>query len=190
MGLLQSKYRDFRSRRNFKRKEIAKISNEILDKISVFSLSGIEGEAKIIRVIDGDTVEVALFVQLEDLCKARPVGKKKLLQSPIFTLNREAIFLTKVKCRLNGIDTAEKNTAQGKKAKELMELQYTSLNNIVYLVASGFDKYGRLLVDLYTNSKKMVLINNHLINYVDPHLGKLAEPYFGGTKSEYMKRLT
>jgi endonuclease YncB( thermonuclease family) len=68
MGILESKFREFKDKRNFKRKNIRGISPSIFETLAPFSLAGIEGEAKVLRVIDGDTIV------LEDKTKLRLSG--------------------------------------------------------------------------------------------------------------------
>lgn len=88
--------------------------------------------------------------------------------------------LKKFKCRLNRIDTAEIRTKDplekqyAIKAKErLLEFKDTILKAYV----SETDKYGRYLVDLYTEDGRCI---NDLLVYEG-----LAYKYNGGTKLEF-----
>lgn len=129
--------------------------NNITDykNIKKFSLNDLKTDAKIIKVYDGDTV------------------------TAIFYLNNE---LYKWSCRLTGIDTPELKTKDesekilGLKARDALKEKI--LDKIVKLHCYEFDKYGRLLVDIYLED---LHINKWLIdeNY--------ANSYDGGTKTKW-----
>ena len=125
-------------------------------------------------VYDGDTVKIVIY------------KFKKLM---------------KFNCRMNGYDCAEmkprKNKkdrdaeiASAKKAKNrMLELTTTNgnlLNNkkIVYVKCGKFDKYGRLLIDLYL-SKKDLKKNIHSINSIMIEEGHGY--IYGGGKKQNIK---
>ena len=116
------------------------INLETLDctNIKEFSLEGYECDAKIIKVYDGDTVTV------------------------VFEYKNE---LHKWHCRLDGIDTPELKTKNAKEKdmglKARDALREKILNKVVKLKCKSFDKYGRLLADIYYNNCK---INQWLID--------------------------
>ena len=91
-----------------------------------FSFEGECKEAKVMSVYDGDTIKVAF-----------PLGGKMYIWN----------------CRLNGIDTPELRT-RNKKEKEFgyevrNKLREKILGKIVKISCDEFDKYGRLLVEVY-----------------------------------------
>ena len=106
--------------------------------------------AKVIKVYDGDTVTIAS--QIENV-------------------------VYKFQVRLNGIDTAELRSTTGKTqlmaqlAKE--KLQNLLLNQPVILKNICYEKYGRLLCDMY-------LIDLHINSWMIDH--HLAVSYDGKTK--------
>ena len=91
-----------------------------------FSLNGTECDAKIVSCYDGDTVHAVMEV----------FGK-----------------LFKFHCRLNGIDTPELKTRNMKEKAHAVTardaLSNMILHKIVRLKCKKFDKYGRLLIDIY-----------------------------------------
>ena len=112
--------------------------------------------AKVIDVYDGDTIKV------------------------IFLIDTIPI---KISLRLNGIDTPEIKKYKGKleeekpagiicrdRLKELIE------NKIVTIVIRRWDKYARLVADVYWNNLN---VNQYMIRH------GLAKPYFGSTKIEW-----
>jgi endonuclease YncB( thermonuclease family) len=138
-----------------------------------FTLSGKFLPGRLVDVTDGDSIVVVL---------------------PIFD------NYYKYHVRINGIDTCEMKSKNEKNKKlaltarcEVLKLvtnqEYNiniskadvkdALNKniyIVYLQCKDFDKYGRLLADVFIDNKMIVSISKHLIDK------KLAYVYTGDTK--------
>lgn len=187
--------------------DVSKIPDSYIQNLCPFSLSGLQTKAKVITVLDGDTIDLFLFVPLKFLFSPKYYqherrGSIEFKESS----NRKQVTLLKsskptskkiqngglymlMNARLQNLDTAEKNTPQGQLAKQMMIDKYQSLKNIVYCNLFGFDKYGRILCDLFEDEERRKYINYYLIGYIDPKLGKIAEVYKGDTKSSYMKDL-
>jgi endonuclease YncB( thermonuclease family) len=145
-----------------------------------FSLNGINTYGRLVDIYDGDTVKIVL-----------PAFKDKYFKFDI---------------RLNGIDTCEikshnpENKEKGLKAKkrvcDMVEEIYGNYVNatldtqkeikdylqsivcIVFVKCYDFDKYGRLLADVYIDHENISpkSISEILLSE------KLAYPYNGGTK--------
>ena len=124
--------------------------DEVSAKVKPFTFKGQEKEAKIVAVYDGDT------------CKA------------VFPLNGE---LYKWTIRVNRIDTPElktKNVLESSFGHEVRDvLRSKILDKVVKLKCDNFDKYGRLLAEIYVNGES---VNQFLID------NKYAFEYDGGTK--------
>lgn len=122
-----------------------------------FSFEGQFKEAKVLSVYDGDTITVAF-----------PFGGK----------------MFKWNCRLIGVDTPELRTRNlkekefGYKVRDF--LREKILGKIVKLSCKDFDKYGRLLVEVY-DSDTTDSINNWLID------NGYAFAYDGGTKQKWFE---
>jgi micrococcal nuclease len=136
-----------------KRNLVRKLKKIDSEDIEIFSFKDIKTYAKIIDIYDGDTFKI------------------------IFRYNKKFI---KVKCRLFGIDTPEIRTRnseekkRGYKAKLFVEKIVNEHNGIMFVNLLSFDKYGRLLAEVYTENKESLadlLILNHL-----------GYEYYGGTK--------
>ncbi len=112
--------------------------------------------------------------------KTEKPSSKKVSESGLFTV---------FNCRLLNMDAAESNTAQGQKSIEVTKQLFKKYNNVLFVRCGAFDKFGRLLVDLYSDSSYRNYLNFYLIEHPDPVLGVLATKYNGGTKEEYMKSL-
>ena len=111
--------------------------------------------ARVYKVYDGDTISV------------------------IFKFNEEFI---KYSCRIVGIDTPElrtKNTEEKKLGIIARDyLRELVLEKIIKIKVLDFDKYGRLLINLYTPDDDKD-ISNMMIT------GGYAKPYDGGKKAKW-----
>ena len=130
------------------------------NKTPLFSLEGTFVPGKIVDVYDGDTVKIVLELSIN---------------SEYFRWN----------CRLSGINTPEIRT-RNPKEKEFGLLVRDKLkerieDKILLIKCGEFDKYGRLLVEIFENSGELFSINNWLIE------NKYAKPYDGGTKEEWFE---
>jgi endonuclease YncB( thermonuclease family) len=109
--------------------------------IKEFSLKDIKTMAKVIDVYDGDTVK-AIF----------PYDNKMYLWN----------------CRLNGIDTPEiRSSIKVDKERAIIardQLRSFLLDSIVYIKCNLFDKYGRILTDIFIYNDKS---NEYDINISD-----------------------
>lgn len=195
--------------------DISTIPDDLLESLCPFNLAGLRTKCKVINVLDGDTFYIALFVPLKFLytpkyyqheSKAGQERKSVTEEKHETTAHMKQTVLLKTSkpsskkitegglymvfdCRLLGYDSAEHDTAQGKLATKLTIELFKKYNNILYVQCGYFDKYGRLLVDLYSDSLYKNYLNDYLYKHPDPVLGVLALPYSGATKSEYMKNL-
>ena len=123
------------------------------DEAVTFSFEGDTKEAKVLSVYDGDTITVAF-----------PFGDK----------------MFKWTCRLTGVDTPELRT-RNKQEKEFGyqvrdHLREKILKKIVTIKCGEFDKYGRLLIKVYTDDE---CVNDWLVD------NKYAFVYDGGTKKKW-----
>jgi endonuclease YncB( thermonuclease family) len=130
------------------------------NKTPLFTLTDSFVEGKIVDVYDGDTVKIVLNLPIN---------------AQYFRWN----------CRLSGINTPEIRT-KNLKEKEFGLLVRDKLkerieNKILLIKCGEFDKYGRLLVEIYENNGQLFSINNWLIE------NNYAKPYDGGTKEEWFK---
>jgi len=145
--------------------------NHTYENTKKFSLSGLECYARVVKVYDGDTITVVMKVFGDvykfsvrisgiDACEMtskNPEEKAKAIKA------RNRILQM-----LNCIDSVDKVLTN----KDILHM----LNIKVYIVkvkCFDFDKYGRLLADVFINEKNIgeVLLND-----------KLAYKYDGGTK--------
>lgn len=124
---------------------------------NLFSLNNRLVKGKCVDVYDGDTIKLVLNI---------PFDENKLY---------------KWNCRMNRVDTPELRT-KNKKEKEFgyevrNKLREKILNKILDVKCLDFDKYGRLLVEIYTEDKEC--INDWLIQ------NNFAFEYNGGSKKKW-----
>ena len=127
------------------------------------SYENIRKKVKVLRVVDGDTVDIAMV-----------------------TDDTNRIF--KYRVRLYGIDTPEKKPLKSnpdrdkeieaaKKSSQALHQKMEENHHLVTILLSKPDKYGRLLGTLY--DEKGEDINQWMV-----HQG-FATPYFGKTKKSF-----
>lgn len=173
-----------------KNDNIDDIPEDAIDGLCHFHLSGLSGKGRIVRVIDGDTVEMMIYVPLVGLIHKQGQGRgHRKLQAAALTRHSNVGFFSLFSCRLLGIDFAEHNTEQGAMGTKIMSEVYKSLNNRVYYRTGKFDKYGRLLVNLYADAEYKKSLNDMFLGVTFDGIGHVVEPYDGGCKSVYMKKL-
>ena len=85
----------------------------------------------------------------------------------------------KVDVRIQGVDTPEKNTLEGKIVKAKVEEWLTNKNNLV-LVSKELDKYGRVLGDI-TEGNNGLSLHKWLLDK------KVARVYNGEKKVDWTK---
>jgi endonuclease YncB( thermonuclease family) len=119
------------------------------DSVPIFSLEGLIGVSKVVRVHDGDTIWVVF---------------------PIHDI------LYKIKIRLDGLDTPELKNPEGKGQVAKNYLESIVLNKLIKIVFMKYDKYGRPLAKLYTLDTQEC-INDKLIQmgYAKPYFGGKKE---------------
>lgn len=113
-----------------------------------FSLEGQTHIAKCVKCYDGDTIHI------------------------VFKFNKK---YTRFVCRLQGINTAEMNTENGKIARDILASKV--LNKLIIIQCGGFGKYGRLLGTIYEYNEQKIKenlefkdsINQFMLDY--PNIG-------------------
>jgi micrococcal nuclease len=133
------------------------ILEQFTSKTNKFSLNGYKTFAKCVHVYDGDTIHVVFKMPNSNDCYKWVI-------------------------RMMGIDTPEmktKNTYEKQLAIKARDfLRDLILDKIIVVDCLDFDKYGRLLGDLYVEGNEMT-ISNQLIEK------GYAKAYDGGTKTKW-----
>jgi len=158
--------------------DIEDISDKELSLLTEFSLMHLKAKAKVLTVIDGDTISAAVYIPMDFLSQQRSSKNSNYCFALPYRSNTG--FLARFRCRLYGIDTAEKNTSGGVEIKnKLIELCHKT-NNIVYIQFFDTDKYGRHLIRMFSDSKYQKSINNELMSH-----SNMTNEYYGGKKETF-----
>ena len=138
-------------------KNDCQILEQMTSKTNKFSLNGYKTFAKCVHVYDGDTIHVVFKMPNSNECYKWII-------------------------RMIGIDTPEmktKNTYEKQLAIKARDfLRNLILDKIIVIECLDFDKYGRLLGDIYSEGNDMSM-SNQLIEK------GYAKAYDGGTKSKW-----
>lgn len=131
------------------------LENLTLKDTPKFSFDNIETQAKVLKIYDTDTLTIAFIFN----------------ESPI-----------KINIRLTGIDAPElKSDIDAEKQACILgrdKLKELLLDKIVNVKLYEFDKYGRVLADVYIDE---IHINQYLLKY------NYVREYSGGKKFEWTK---
>jgi len=158
-----------------------KLSKCNIDDIPEFSLNGIRTIGKIVDVYDGDTCKIILAngdVFMRFNCRLKFIDTpemKPLKNKP----NREIEIKNAIKCRnkllqlTTNCQIKMEDTFTKPQIKKLLKLN----NKVVQVQCHEFDKYGRLLVEIYDNNKT---VNNILVEE------GFAKSYDGGSKDVFI----
>lgn len=134
---------------------INELENLDILQVNKFSFNNYQTFIKVIKVIDGDTI-TAIFKYKDEFFKYN--------------------------FRINNIDTAEIHSKDNNiklKALEAKQFLFNLIfNKIIKAKFLNFDKYGRILVELFMNESDQ-LISDVLIE------GGFAKKYNGGTKESW-----
>jgi endonuclease YncB( thermonuclease family) len=154
--------------------EYIDFNNHDINNTSYFSLNGIKTYARLIDVYDGDTIICILpffnnfykfHVRLNDLDTCEIKSKNEELKNLALLARHKILDLV---CKDNKLDL---HCTRKEIQNYLSEDVYT-----VWLECLSFDKYGRLLANVYENKESIYSFSTILINL---HLGY---HYDGGTK--------
>ena len=169
--------------------DIDQLNDEDLKAVNEFSFDRLFCKAKVDKVIDGDTVDLFIYIPLSMLTNKYAARKNKdvcyMANVLSNSVNDDVKMLFKLRCRLFGIDTADIDKNKKLRGKEYLESLVQKLNNIVYCHFRGREFHGRELVELYTDANREHSICQQILEYDDPVYSKLAYKYYGGTKIKH-----
>lgn len=146
-----------------------------------FTLNGIKTLGKVVDVYDGDTCKIVLAndnVLLRFNCRLKFLDTPEMKPSKNKP-NREIEIESAIKCRnkLIQLTTNCKINLDDKLTKPQVKKLLTNNSKVIKVQCHEFDKYGRLLVEIYLEDKT---VNNILVEE------GFAKSYDGGTKNIFM----
>jgi endonuclease YncB( thermonuclease family) len=142
-----------------------------------FSLKGLNIYGKIVYVYDGDTVHAVINfnnVLTKFVCRlinidSPEIATKNLIEKASAMKSRDYL-IEKL--------TGEKVVNEGMSKKEVKEFCSKS-RKLIFIKCLEFDKYGRLLVELFNDENSTKSINQDMLD------NSYAVEYDGGTKKEF-----
>lgn len=142
-------------------------------KTSYFSLDGISTYAKVISVKDGDTIVLVIpflntFFKFD--CRLNNIDTCEIHSSNI-KIKEKGL---QAKCKV--IELLSKQKVEETVSKKYIENIFDINCCLVWIKCYDFDKYGRLLIDVYLDDNKDKSISDILLEE------KLAYSYHGLTK--------
>jgi endonuclease YncB( thermonuclease family) len=170
---------------NCSNKSIVEQSLELANSdVKEFSLEGKNLWAKVVYVYDGDTIHI-VFKMNEQLVKfncrllgidspeiaPKNISDEKLRNLEIASAIKSRNYLISLVVNI----PIEKESMNKNEVKQLC----SNASKLVWIKAYKFDKYGRLLIEVYNSSDSSKSFNQDMIdkNY--------AIEYYGGTKKQF-----
>lgn len=151
--------------------------------IPEYSLKNLCMEGKVVSVYDGDTVHIVFSINnklVKYNCRLLGIDSPEICPKNVQDkIKREQEISSAIKSRnylisqVTGLIPKENITK-----KEIKELCAKS-RQLVFVKCFDFDKYGRLLVEIFLNANETLSINKQMV------LKKFAVEYDGGTKKEF-----
>ena len=176
----------------FYKNDIESLSEEEYGSMCLF-LMNFSGKGRIVNYVDGDTVDILMYIKLKELEKEMVSGRKKEIKKTALVNDKKGGFFGVFRCRLNGIDAAEKDTNEGQFAKQKLIEYFSKTNNIVYFdivnKPNEREKFGRQLVELYLDFNKQNSCKKYMLNLRNEKGLAVVLEYDGGKKSSLMSDL-
>ena len=165
--------------------DIEKIPKDLIDSLCEFSLFGLFGKCLVTNIVDADTIDIAIYVPIDFLQQLQPrkIGYTVINQCSALSYKQNHGFVTKFRCRLNGLDAIESSQRGGAEATAILTNILAKTKNYVWVECGNLDKYRRLLVTLYSDERRKHCINEELLNHPE------FLPYDGKTKNKAFKEL-
>jgi endonuclease YncB( thermonuclease family) len=156
-----------------------------------FSLAGLVLTAKVVYVYDGDTIHcVVKCPNMGDMmtkinCRLLHIDSPEICPKNVSdtTLKQKEIE-SAIKSRNYLIERVTDQKATPNMSKKDIKELCSKSRKLVTIKCFDFDKYGRLLIELYDNKCFASKSNKHSIN-MEMIEGKYAVEYDGGTKKEF-----
>lgn len=144
--------------------------------IKKFTLDGTQMWGKVVHIYDGDTVHIVFIINnnySKFACRMAHIDTPEMASKNI----KEKESAIKARNYLFEQVTDIKITSEV--TKKDLDILCEKSQKLIWVKCFEFDKYGRLLVELYHNDKSIRSINTEMID------NNLALPYEGKTKETF-----
>lgn len=166
---------------NNNNKMIDELKNIKSSDILQYSLNGIKTSGKIVEIYDGDTCKIVLLINnvLQKFnCRMNGIDTPEM-KPPLNKPNREIEIKNAYRCRNKVVQMCTNIIPNVDIDFNSKKISLDTNTKIVYVECLEFDKYGRLLVNIY-ETPTSIAYNDILINE------GFAKKYNGGTKDEFI----
>ncbi len=167
---------------NNNNKMIDELKNIKSSDILQYSLNGIKTSGKIVEIYDGDTCKIVLLINnvLQKFnCRMNGIDTPEM-KPPLNKPNREIEIKNAYRCRNKVVQMCTNIIPNVDIDFNSKKISLDTNTKIIYVECLEFDKYGRLLVNIYDNdTPKSLSYNDMLVNE------GFAKKYNGGTKDEF-----
>lgn len=151
--------------------DIHNISNDQVDTLLPFSLRGISGEGKVIKVYSGDIMDVLVNIDVYSLLRPYMVGGDvETIRYNALSNNCTGNIVILLKCKLSNVTTGRKSTSLGKIAIAMLENFLNMSDNFIHFNIVGQQPYAHEII-LTSND---VVYNDLVISYSHPKVGRIA----------------
>jgi len=155
-------------------------------KINEFSLNNVKMYGKPVYVYDGDTLYIVFDINNQLIkfnCRMMGIDSPEIIPKNITDKTRRDVEIKlAIRSRNYLIEQITKKNYQNQTTNKLEIKEYLAKSeNLVWVHCLEFDKYGRLLVELYSDPQQIKSINQKMVD------DKMAIQYDGGTKKQFDK---
>ena len=167
---------------NTNQKVMDELKNIKSSDIPEFSLNGVKTSGKIVEIYDGDTCKIVLLnnnILQKFNCRINGIDTPEM-KPPLNKHNREVEIKNAYRCRNRLIQLSTNTSTSANIDSDVKKVSLDTNTKLVHVECLEFDKYGRLLVNIYEkDSPKSLSYNDILVNE------GFAKKYNGGTKDEF-----
>lgn len=144
-----------------------------------FSLKGVECTCKVVSIHDGDTVNLVFLFNnslVKFACRLADIDTPELHPKTDDLEKKQLEIMAAKLARNRLIKLCTNIDVTGDPTPSELDKQLTNNTKLVYAKFGAFEKYGRLLVELYETKGSAVSFNQILVGE------QLAKAYNGGKK--------
>ena len=157
--------------------DLAKVNCDI----KKFTLEGTQMWGKVVHIYDGDTVHIVFIINncySKFVCRMAHIDTPEMAPKNIADMNeRNKEKESAIKARNYLFERVTDMKITSEVTKKNLDILCEKSQKLIWVKCFEFDKYGRLLVELYHNDKSTISINTDMIdnNFALPYEGKTKE---------------
>ena len=166
-------------------KEKLELNNlvKVNSNIKKFTLDGMSMWGKVVHLYDGDTVHIVFIINnnySKFICRIAHIDTPEMAPKNITDMNeRNKEKEAAIRARNYLFEQVTDMKIKSDVSKKDLDILCEQSQKLIWVKCFEFDKYGRLLVELYHNDKSTKSINMDMIdnNFALPYEGKTKETF-------------